>query len=53
MCFKKPTQITKVDTLKLNNKTKYQALHLKFMLRKELEMQDMQVEKHQSLLVVV
>ena len=38
---------------KQNNKMKFQDQHQKFMLKKELVMQDMQVEKLQFLLVVV
>ena len=44
---------TKEDTLKQNNKTKFQDQHQKYMLKKEQEMQDTQVEKLQYLLVVV
>ena len=43
----------KVDTLKQNSKMKFQVQHQKFMLKKVLVMQDMQVEKHLYLLVVV
>ena len=45
--------IIKVDMLKQNNKMKFQDQHQKFMLKKELVMQDMLVEKLQYLLVVV
>ena len=44
---------TKEDTLKQNNKMKFQVRHLKFMLKKEQVEQDMLVEKHLFLLVVV
>ena len=53
MFYIKQTLTTKVDTPKQNNKMKFQALHQKFMLKKELVMQDMQVVKHQYLLAVV
>ena len=53
MFYIKQMLITKEDMLKQNNKMKFQDLHQKFMLKKELVMQDMQVEKHQYLLVVV
>ncbi len=53
MFYTKQTLITKVDTQKPNNKTKFQALPQKFMLRKVPVMQDMQVKKRPYLLVEV
>ena len=43
----------KVGTQKLSSKTKSQVQHQKFMHKKEQVMLDTQVEKPQSLLVVV
>ena len=51
--FIKQMQITKVDMQKQNNKMKFQVQLQKFMHKKVQEMQDMQVERHQYLLVVV
>ena len=40
-------QITKEEKQKQNKKMKLLVQHQKYTLRKALEMQDMQVEKHQ------
>ena len=53
MFYTKQTRTTKVDMRKQNNKMKLADQHLKFMLKKAQVEQDTQVEKHQSLLVVV
>ena len=53
MYYTKLMQITKVDMLRLNSKTKLLDLHQRFMLKKELEMLVTQVEKLQYLSVVV
>ena len=53
MFFIKQTLITKEEKLKQNRKMKLLVQHLKYMLRKELEMQGMLVEKHLFLLEVV
>ena len=53
MFFIKQTLITKVEKQKQNKKMKLLDQHQKYMHKKVPEMQDMQVEKHQYLLVVV
>ena len=53
MFYIKQMLITKVEKQKQNKKMKLKDQHQKYMLKKEQVMQDMQVKKHQYLLVVV
>ena len=49
MFFIRLMQITKEEKQKQNKKMKLLDQHLKYMPKKELEMLDMQAEKHQFL----